>query len=151
MARFNFTLQTVLSERERQEQLAQRELAEKIRFYDSIEQKLRTCETEIVEAQQQMRDHQSKGRIDPQFLIAHRRYMAAVRVRVQGIAQDMAGARLAIETARRVLTSAVTQRKSIEILRDRQLAAFRADQNRKDRILSDEIGAQLAIGNLSGI
>jgi len=148
MARFIFSLQVVLNERERQEQLAQRALAEKLRDYDVVEGELRQVEREVTQANDDLRQHQLAPRIDPQFLIAHRRYMGAMRIKIQSIAQRMSTARLAIETARRELGQAVTARKSIEILRDRKLAEFKAEQARKDRVLSDEIGAQIAFANL---
>jgi flagellar export protein FliJ len=57
----------------------------------------------------------------------------------------MAGLEKELSAARLQLLTAARERKVIEKLRDRQFARWRAEQDRKEAAVMDEIGTQLAM------
>jgi flagellar export protein FliJ len=61
--------------------------------------------------------------------------------------QKLAAMETTLNAARAELLAAARDRKVIERLKEKQLARWRAEQERKEAALLDEIGTQLAIRN----
>lgn len=148
MARFTFNLQTVLDEREREEQLCQKSLGEAALRKQKLDDELAVLERQIVENNESMRDNHLVGKLNVNILTSHRRYLIATRQQVIGLAQRIAAARLEVEQARRKLNEAAKNRKAIEVLRDRQKARWSAEQERKERAIADDASMQIAFDNL---
>jgi flagellar protein FliJ len=148
MAQFKFSLDALLKQRLHHEQLAQREMAEKQQILVGFEQKLASVQTQMKEVQLGLKNSM-QGTISVQLLMSHRRFLAAVNRQVVEIAQQMGGARLAVETSRRKLIKAATERKALETLRDTQKQRWQLAQARLEQAASDEIGMQIAYANLS--
>lgn len=149
MARFTFSLQTVLEQREHDERACQMELARARLLQVQLETRLGQLNDEIVAANEQMRDHHLVGRIDVSLIATHRRFLIAMRSNVMKLAEEIAVARLDAEAKQRKLSDAAKGRKAIEVLRDKQKARWAAEQDRKELAIADDVGMQIAFHHLS--
>lgn len=149
MARFTFTLQTVLEQRERDERLCQLELAQAQLTLTDLDRRLSEMNGEIVGTNNDLKHRHESRTLDVATLASHRRYLAAMKLKVIEHAQKMAEARLAVEAKQRKLAEAAKQRKAIEVLRDKQKQRWQADQDKRERDLMDEAGMQIAYANLT--
>jgi flagellar FliJ protein len=147
MARFVFKLEALLEQRRREEQQCQRALAERAAAVNAAEEAIRIANESIVTGQDDVRRH-LMGSLDMGFLTAHRRFMVAIQRQIAELMTKLAAARNNLEQARVQLAEAAKRRKAIEKLRERQFDRWRADQARREAALADEIGSQLAFGNL---
>lgn len=149
MARFVFTLQTVLEQREREERLCQLDLAQAQQQLVELERQLQEMNAEMVASNGELKTQHAAGKLNVQAIALHRRYLAAMKLRVIAHAEKMSGARLAVEAKQRKLAEAAKNRKAIEVLRDKQKQRWQADQDKRERELMDEAGMQIAFANLS--
>jgi flagellar protein FliJ len=149
MARFVFNLQTVLEQREREEQLAQMDYAQARLEQKRLEEELATLEVDLKASNEHMRDKHLVGTIDTAMLAAHRRYLISMRTLVITVAQKIATARLKVEATQRKLAEAAKHHKAIEVLRDRQKSRWTAEQDRKELASADDVAMQIAYQNLS--
>ena len=149
MARFTFSLQTVLEQREHEERACQMDLARARLVQGQLEAKLAQMNDEIVAANEQMRDHHLVGKIDVSIIATHRRFLIAMRSAVTQLAQQIAAARLDCEAKQRKLNDAAKGRKAIEVLRDKQKERWLAEQNRKELAIADDVGMQIAFHHLA--
>src|SRR5262245_54016690 len=148
MAKFEFKLEGVLRQRKHVEQQKQRELALKQRQLVEMQAELQQLQAKVQQANDDVRQNRLVGRLDMQFLAAHRRFLAGIQRQGVAIAQKMALAQRAVDDARAALAEAARQRKVIEKLREKQLQRWRADIERRELAELDEIGMQLAYQNL---
>ncbi len=148
MARFVFSLEAVLQQRENQEHLAQRELAAAQLEQQKLEQQLSSVEQEINATNQAMRSDHLIGKLNTSLLGAHRRYLAAQKVAVFRLAEEIAAARLVVEAKRRLLAEASKDRKAIELLREKQQSRWQAEQQRKELAAADDVAMQMAFAEL---
>ncbi len=149
MARFTFGLQTVLDQRGREEKFCQLELAEAQLRLATLEAALQEMNGEIVSSNADLRSQHVAGKLNVQAISLHRRYLAAMKVKVIAHAESMSQARLAVEAKQRKLAEAAKNRKTIELLRDKQKQRWQADQDKRERDLMDEAGMQIAYANLT--
>ena len=149
MAQFKFSLQVVLDQREREEQLAQMDYAKAQLAQKQLEAQLAKVEADLLEANEHMRDHHLVGQINTSMIATHRRFLIAMRASVIALAQRIGAARLATEAAQRKLAVAAKDKKAIETLRDRQKQRWAAEQDKKDLALADDVAMQIAYHNLT--
>ncbi|HTW95687.1 MAG TPA: flagellar export protein FliJ [Tepidisphaeraceae bacterium] len=147
MARFVFKLKAVLRQRRHVERQRQRELAIVQGEMAKIQGDLRAISTEVKAAEDDVRRNHLLGRLDLNFLAAHRRYVIAMERRGMNLVQRIAQLQKQVEAAQKALTAAAIQRKIIEKLRERQFERWRADQEARDAAQTDEIGMQLYYRN----
>jgi flagellar export protein FliJ len=83
------------------------------------------------------------GKLDMQYLAAHRRFTGSMQKKGNEIVQQIAVAQKKVDEARARLIAAATKRKAIEALRDKQLDRWKADQSRRELAATDEIANQL--------
>ena len=148
MARFDFSLQAVLAQRETQERTCQMELAHARLALSTLEQGLTRLNDEIAGENETMRSEHLVGRLNVSVIAGHRRFLVAVRAKVIELVAQIAGARLEVEANQRKLAEAAKQRKAIETLRDKQKARWTAEQSRKELAIADDVGMQIAFHNL---
>lgn len=151
MAQFNFKLQVVLDQREREERLAQVVHAQAQLAQRTLENELATIESDLREANEHLRDHHLVGKIDTSMIATHRRYLIAVRSAVISKATQIADARLKCEATQRKLATAAKDRKAIELLRDRQKSRWLAELEKKELALADDVGMQIAYQNFAAV
>lgn len=149
MARFVFNLEGVLRQRKHIEQEKQRALAQKHAVLVELEHSLRQMQQNLESSNEDVRQNRLIGRLDMNFITAHRRFLGAMQRQGMVMMQKIALARRTVEEARAELVEAAKGRKAIEKLREKQLERWRADQARKEGAEMDEIGTQLAYRQLT--
>lgn len=145
MARFIFKLQAVLRHRELIERQRQRAVALASAKAVELQQQLAALDDSVKAATQEMRDHHLIGRLDMNYIAAHRRFVTASGRQAMGLAQKLALAQRDLDDARAVLAEAAKQRKILEKLRDRQQERWRIELDRKESAEIDEIGMKLTV------
>lgn len=108
-----------------------------------MDAELRALDAAVRESEADLRANRLLGRLDLAFLAAHRRYAVAMQRKAMEIAQRMAAVQLQLDRAKQKLAEAAKKRKIIEKLRERQLARWREQLERRDVAEMDEIGMQL--------
>lgn len=149
MARFVFKLEALLEARQRAEKDRQRELAERAAVVVECEQQLKNLDTQVKTATDDVRENHLTGKLDLNFLAAHRRFLGAMQRSAMDVVQKLANASKRVDEARVVLVEAAKQRKVIEKLREKQLERWKAEQARRELADLDEVGGQIAFSNLS--
>lgn len=148
MAKFDFKLEGVLRHRTNIERERQRDLALVHAQLQQFENQLRELDREVQTASGDLRENRLVGRLDLNYLAAHRRFVAAMQKKGMGLVQRMAIVQKQVDEARRALAQAAVQRKAIEKLRERQHQRWQEEQSRWDAEEMDEIGMQLTCRRL---
>lgn len=143
MARFIFQLEGVLRHRRNQERQLQRELALIQAQRTALEAELRALDASVRATDQDLRANRLVGKLDLNFLAAHRRYSIAMQRKAMGIAQKMSVVQRQLDEARARLAEAAKQRKAVEKLREKQFEQWKAALSRKELIELDEVSMQL--------
>jgi flagellar FliJ protein len=149
MAKFIFKLEGVLRQRKHIEQEKQRQLAVRQKQLVELHQVLREMQQTVETTNDDLRKNRLIGRLNMEFIAAHRRFLTGMQKQAMGIAQKMAIAQRSVDEARLELAEAAKQRKAIEKLKEKQLERWRAEQSRRESAELDEIGMQLAYQNIS--
>lgn len=139
MVKFHFRLESVLRQRERAEQEAQRKLAAFERERVVLESQLRGFQHMIEQERADLREAIGVGvgnlaaaRLQANASLGLARKADAVVLVLAGVCRRR-------DTAREALADAMRRRKAIEGLRDRQLAAWQSDQRRREEAENDEM------------
>jgi flagellar FliJ protein len=149
MAKFVFSLEGVLRQRKHVEQEKQRALAAKQTVLVELQEALRRMQETVQASNDDVRQNRLVGRLDMEFITAHRRFLAGVQRQGLALTQKLALAQRAVDEARMELVEAAKGRQAIEKLREKQLERWRAEQSRREQAQMDEIGTQLAYHNLA--
>lgn len=147
MAKFVFKLDGLLRARKRAEQECQRALAVVVAEHVRKRADAADAAAKIEQELNDLREKHLVGPINLAYLTSHRRFTADMRRRAAQL--DAAALEVAerVETARRALVAAGVQVKVIEKLREKQLARWNADADRKMTAALDEVSMQ--IGRMS--
>lgn len=149
MARFIFQLEAVLRHRERIEADRQRDLAVAQKEMVRLETELRVIDQEVKNATTDVRDNRLIGRLDLNYLAAHRRYMLGMQRKVMALAQKMAAQQKVVDDARRALADASKQKKVMEKLKERQFQRWSAAVALREAGELDELTTQLSFSSLA--
>ena len=106
MPQFDFHLDGVLHHRKNTEREKQRLLAMVLEQMTQLEAKLRALDAEVQATTGDVREHHLTGKIDLDFLAAHRRYLAATERQAMAIVQKMSVVQRAVDEARLALAAA---------------------------------------------
>ena len=142
MARFVFTLESVLRHRVYAEQERMRELAAVQAVMTRLQQDLKGLNDSMQAGAQDMKANHLTGPIDVAYLAAHRRYCVAMQRKGLQLVQDIARQQKKVEDAQRHLAEAAKERKVIEKLREKQFERWKQEVARKEQSEADEVGAQ---------
>jgi len=145
MARFLFHLDGLLRHRKNQERQRQRDLAVIAAEMSLLEEELAAMNGTVATTLEDLRNNRLVGKIDVQFLAAHRRYVLSVQRKTASIAQKMALVQKRIDDARLELTEAARQRKMLEKLREKHHQSWLSQQNHREFLEADDIGTRLAL------
>jgi flagellar FliJ protein len=148
MPRFIFRLESVLRQRKRAEQEAQRELGHRQATLVSLQNDLQSLDEALRTAAEDMRNNHLTGALDMNFLASHRRFVNAMQRQGLNLVQKIAAAQRSVDEARGLLAEAAKKRKVIEKLREKQFARWQEEQGRKETSAMDEIGSQIGYSNL---
>jgi flagellar FliJ protein len=149
MAKFVFSLEGVLRQRQQIEDEKQRNLALKQTQLVELQNLLRQMQLEIETANNDVRANRLIGMLNMQFLAAHRRFLAGMQRQAISAMQKLSLAQRAVDEARAELAEAAKGRKAIEKLREKAFERWRAEQDRRELAAADEAGMQLAYEHLA--
>lgn len=139
MARFRFRLAPVLTQRERAERNCMLAVAELEREKIRLENHIRAAQNRIVAGRRAIADSLSGGRVE----LGDARLQAGATLRDDQDARravlELAGVMRRLEGARAGLIEAAARRRAIELLRDRDHARFKAEEDRKENNALDDL------------
>ena len=144
MAQFKFPLQGVLRHRELTEQAKQRDLAVAAADRAAVEADLQRIDDGMAQALGDLRANHLVGKIDLNYLAAHRRYALAVQRQRDSRAATLAQAKQTEAAARAALAEAAKQVKVLETLRDQQRTRWAEGIEKQERSAADEVAMQMA-------
>jgi flagellar protein FliJ len=150
MARFEFRLEALLTHRAQIEKDKQRRLAQVQQQMQAILRKIQDAEKQIREENRTLGAKELTGKLDMQYIAHEKRFVGALTMRIALARQEGAALEVTLATARKELLAAARARKVIEKLKERQLARWRQEQERKEAAMMDEIGTQLAVRSGNG-
>jgi flagellar FliJ protein len=140
MARFRFALQRVLDHRLDEEEVKRRALALIERKRRELEDALRARQGEISAGRNAWRA-ELVGSIDPASLRHHAAAGVGLFRKAQRTVLEIASLDKGIAKARAEAVEAARARRTLEILRERRLAAFNELESRREQTALDEIAA----------
>lgn len=141
MAKFVFQFEAVLRHRQHLEDQRQRELAQHMRGRMILQEQLRGMQQTIRESKREL-GAGLVGRVDLDSISLFARYSGHTAVRAQQLVRKLAEVEKQIDASRGALLEATRQRKAMELLRDRQLAAWREERDRREAAELDELATQ---------
>jgi len=144
MPRFVFQLEGVLKHRKHIEQQRRRILAEAQARMTQLQAQLRQLDDTVQRAGADLRQYHLTGRLDMNFLAAHRRFTLASQRQALGLVQKMALVQRQVQEAQAALAEAAKQRKVIEKLRERHHERWSTALGRRELSEQDEIAMQLS-------
>ena len=148
MAQFHFQLEGVLKQRKNIERERQRQHASIQLQMNQLQDELKELDRTVQASSAELRDGKLVGTIDLNYLAAHRRFTASTQRKAMNLLQRMSLVQRQLDESRKLLTEAAVQRKVIEKLRERQFERWKAEIERKETALTDEMGMQIAFRNL---
>jgi flagellar export protein FliJ len=143
MPRFRFTLDRLLDRRLKEEEARKLALSKIEGHRRSLEDALRERQREISAGRDEWRT-QLVGPVDPAALRHHAGASVGLLRKAQRTVLELAGLEKSLARARQDLTEAARARRVLEILRERRLAAFKADEARRERDQLDEFAQEIA-------
>jgi flagellar FliJ protein len=143
MARFRFRIEPVLKARRRAEQEQMRAVAELEQRRLALEQELRRCQQEIALDRQELRGGLA-GRIDLRMLRLSASASIQKARRARQAVLQLAGLGQHLAAARARLIEATKSRRAMELLRERDLRAYRAALDKAETAALDELAVQSA-------
>jgi flagellar protein FliJ len=138
---FTFRFQTLLKQRQREEDHRQRDLAKLLRQQMILQTQLRDMQETISGSKQNMAEA-LVGRVDLDQVAGFTRYSAQVQQRGMAIVVRLASLQKQIVAAREHLIEASQGRKALELLHDRQFAQWQHEQRRMETRRLDELATQ---------
>jgi len=147
MAKFVFKFDGVLRQREHVETMRQRELAVVQQEIARLQAELKQLNDSVQNSTEDLRVNHLTGKLDLNFLAAHRRFMLAMQRKAMGLVQQIAAVQKRVDAAQAALAEAAKQRKIIEKLKEKSFERWRADVARKEMMETDEIAMQMSYRN----
>jgi flagellar export protein FliJ len=145
VARFVFRLEVVLRQRQEAERARKLAVAELEQQRLALEEQLRACQAQIVREKHELRDQLAHGGLVD---LRGVRFQAAASLRLVAHAQravlQLAGLHKRLDAARLELLQATVRRKAVELLRQRRLEAWDAEQKRRENAAADELSVMQA-------
>lgn len=141
MPKFTFRYESLLQHRRNIEDRCQRQLAERVRTQMIMTDQLRGMQQTIVDSKRDL-GGALVGKIDLSQIGEFTRFNAQSTVRGRQLVQRLAQIEPQIVEARNHLLQATQQRKALELLRERDLKAWKREMDRKETAELDELSAQ---------
>lgn len=146
LAKFTFELESVLDVRRRFERERQRAVADLERQRLAIEDRIRELQRQITAERHDLKAHLSAD--GPGVDLGAVRMQANASLQLIGKAHHevlrLAGLHEKLDAARLQLLRAATDRKAVEVLRQRRFEAWAAEERRREAVALDEIGTMRA-------
>lgn len=140
MAVFKFRMQRLLEQREREEGISQRAVAELERERLAFENAIRSRQLMIDDAKEGIRSALSGGPVDSRAARMQAGESIHHVMHAQRLALQLAGVHTRLDAARTALQECMRRRKAVELLRDRDFARWKREQDRREASELDDIG-----------
>lgn len=138
MAKFQFKLQSVLDYREVVEEQKKTEYGKEIIKKQEIQEGLcqlgESIDNLINETRQGV-----KSVINPHELKLYHDYMTHLKAEVVRQEQALVEQEIVVEKHRHLMVQAMTERKSVELLKERHLLAYKEEQKKAEQLTTDSI------------
>jgi flagellar export protein FliJ len=148
VAKFIFRLEAVLEQRRAEERTRRLAVADLERQRLDIEAFIRECAERLEQEKQDLRDHLGSGRTRASIDLRPVRLQAHASLQLVSRAQQavvkLAGVHSRLDSSRLDLLRATTRRRAIEVLRDRQLEAWKMEIERRENQALDELNVARA-------
>ena len=141
MKAFKFRFETLLRHRLREEEQASAVVAEKLAACEAIRQRMAHLQDAETQAMRQVTES-LRGSVDLDSIRHSAGYAAKMRLVFAKQATTLAQAEQTLHTAREALRHCMQRRRAIELLRDRDKAAWRREMLRKEAAVFDELSNQ---------
>jgi flagellar FliJ protein len=142
MANFHFRLAAVLKVREAERQQRRLELAQAFEADRVLQQQIDALASELALARQQSRQNAAPGQINVDRLLEFQRYALHVMGQSKTVRLQQSSIRDEIERRRKAVVEADRQVRTLENLREKQLAAHRVEEFKTEQKSLDEAGAR---------
>jgi flagellar FliJ protein len=141
MATFRFKLQPVLDLREREERERRLAVATLESRRSSLERALRDRQSEIASNKRDLRDGLSPGSGMRNAALLRQQAATTLAIEAKGrqILLQLAGVHRQLEGARSLLAEASRRRRAVEILKERRLERWLAEQKRREAAFLDDL------------
>ena len=139
MKPFRFTLQSVRVLRERKEQVAQQNYADKLRRHERAVAGLQRANDELAASWEALCHELSQGSAAAELRRA-RSWCGALETRQKEFAVELQQAAYALEAASRELMNAARDRQALDRLHDKHRATYNRESQREEQKLLDEMG-----------
>lgn len=144
MSKFQFRLATLVKLREAARDERRAALAEAQRALDLLDQRLAGNRQEQVELKQLCKSVTTPGQVNVDRLLDAQRYEAVLLAEAQRLTQQQATIAAECERRREALVAADREVKTLEKLRDKQLARWQQAADRTEQKQFDEIASRRA-------
>lgn len=139
MRRFKFRLQTVLNHRETIERLREQDFATASGILRTLEAKLEALREEFRRILQGRPGSKSGEAFDPSVILDRERYLKTLEIAIAEAESRVSKARVVVEQTRQELVRARQAREAVTRLREKEHAAYLAEQLREEQTRLDEI------------
>lgn len=142
MAKFRFSLETLLKQRERVEEAKQRDLAAIERERLDLERRILETQRAIAEQKNDLRSALGAGGgggVDLQSVRLQSHASLHAVASIQRLALSLAGVHQRIARARDELLKATAERKAVELLRQRRYEAWLREESKKEAAAVDDL------------
>jgi flagellar FliJ protein len=146
--KFHFSLEALLEHRQRIEKEQQRVVAKIQQDVQALVREIQQAEAKISAENKKLTTEKLVGHLDMQYISLEKRFVGNLHLKISMTMQQLMGVEKKLAAARVELLVAARSRKVIEKLKDKQLARWRAEQDRKESDLLDELGTQLTLREL---
>ncbi|HVT80674.1 MAG TPA: flagellar export protein FliJ [Phycisphaerae bacterium] len=145
MARFRFKLEALLEHRQMVEKEKQRRVAQIQQEIQVIQRQIQDAQMRIALENRTLGTRELTGRLDMTYIATEKKYVGNLQLKIVYAFQKIVEIEKTLAVARAELLEAAKARKVIEKLREKQLARWREELERKEAAAMDEIGTQLAV------
>lgn len=146
-AMFQFSLQVALDVRSRQEKLKMKELAEALAFKQGIVSEIETIHTNTRRADQDMNQMKQSTQVNLEQMRFLSHFKSRMQVVLADCRQRLSKAEKHVANKQSELIQASKARKTLEILKEKELKRFKEKITRIERKSMDEIAGNLYIRN----
>ncbi len=138
---FRFRLQSVLEHRRHKEELAQAELAKRMKAEHDCLKQLEWISEEVTTRREQLAQRSAKGMPAHEYALAGD-YATTLRIQQMRQASRLGLLNAETELARGKLVIATRDRKALDVLRERHLREYLDNERRLEQIALDEVAVR---------
>lgn len=139
MARFEFRLEALLGVRRAAEKEKQRLVGAARQEIQALFRLIQDIQARISAENRSLGARELTGRLDMQYIAHEKKFVANLQMKAAAEMKKLSGLEQALAAARAELLTATRARKVIEKLRERHLARWRAEQDRREAAEMDDI------------